>query len=91
MRWKTWIRRVLWSGIVLSFGVIVAAALWQSLRAVGDTVGSRVAGGIALGLLSCWIVNGVVLVVLLALELLSVNGNSTEHGDTPNDSDRREP
>ncbi len=84
MRWKTWIRRVLWSGVVLSFGVIVAASLWQSLKAVGDTVGARVAGGIALGLLSCWVVNGVVLVVLLAVELLSVNGDQSK------DSERRE-
>ena len=64
--------------------MIVAASLWQSLKAVGDAVGARVAGGIALGLLSCWAVNGVVLVVLLAVELLSVNGDPAE------DSERRE-
>lgn len=81
MRWKTWIRRVLWSGVVLSFGLIVSTALWQSLRAVGDATGARVAGGIALGLLSCWIVNGVLLVVLLAVEMLSVNGDQRKDSD----------
>ena len=81
MRWKTWIRRVLWSGVVLSFGLIVSTALWQSLRAVGDETGARVAGGIALGLLSCWIVNGVLLVVLLAVEMLSVNGDQRKDSD----------
>lgn len=63
---RTWIGRLFWTGVVLTFVGLLACAISLVLLAVGDRNGASGVWGVFLVSASAWVINFVSLVALLA-------------------------
>ena len=78
MNWRACIIGSLKIGATLLFVLVVSAAVWATLEALGDSDGAASLQGAVLVAAVCFALNFVALVVLLALAQIASTGESEE-------------
>jgi len=78
MKSRVCILASLWIGAGLLVVLLVFGSLWIGLGVLGDETGSQIAEGVALGVLICWGLDFVWLVVLLALAQLAATKSTVK-------------